>query len=400
MGVPRARPLRLELLPVGADPDAENDATAGQAVDGGRQVAFGSLPAAAEVPQHEPVGIRAVEGGAVAGDLPGAEGQGRVGPTERGFVRAASVLQLDLHVDLNENLPKMDTTDVGSYHGGTMVDELAALASLLTGARFRAGGESRRFEIAGDPAGRPVAWDARAAPTLGINPYGIVLPATEGEHSLMPIERLSQFIKLTREDAIALIRSARLYQDALWVAETEPNLAWIMLVSAVEGVANRWRAAKDAPLVRIEGARPDLVEYLRSTGLPDLVERIAVEFADALGSTAKFVDFLLEHLPPPPPTRPGEWGQVKWEKPTLRKSFRSIYDHRSRALHDGIPFPAPLCRPVLNPANPSVPAERPIELAASDRGGVWVARDLPLYLHTFEYIARNAIVTWWERAAA
>jgi hypothetical protein len=319
---------------------------------------------------------------------------------ERGFVRVASVLQLDLHIDFNENIPAMGATDVGSYHGGTMVDELAALASLLTGARFRAGGESRRFDVGGDPAGRPVAWDAREAPTLGIDPYGIVLPGAEREHSLMPLERLSSLIKLAPEDAIALVRSARLYQDALWVAETEPNLAWIMLVSAVEGAANRWRAGKDAPLLRLEGARPELGEYLTDTGITGLVERIAAEFADALGSTAKFVGFLAEHLAPPPATRPEEWGQVKWETASLRPTFRSIYNHRSRALHDGIPFPAPLCRPVVNPANRSVPSERPIELAASERGGVWVAKDLPMYLHTFEYIARTAMVTWWQRAAA
>jgi len=317
---------------------------------------------------------------------------------ERGLIRVASVLRLDLHIRFDD--PDLTKTDVGSYHGGTMVDELASLASLLTGARLRAGGESRIFDSQSDPAGRPIAWRSQEPPILSVNPHGIVLPSAEGDHSLMALEHLPLFLRLGREDAIALIRAARLYQDALWVVETEPNLAWIMLVSAVEGVANRWRVGNDKPLVRLSGAKPELVEFLQNANVGGLVERIASEFADSLGATAKFVDFLLEHLPIPPPIRPPNWAQVDWTLPALASAFRSIYGHRSKALHEGIPFPAPLCRTVVNPANRAVPSERPIELGASELGGVWTGKDLPLYLHTFEYITRESIVSWRKRSAA
>jgi len=33
---------------------------------------------------------------------------------------------------------------------------------------------------------------------------------------------------------VALTRAARLYQDALWMIESEPSLAWLLLVSAIE----------------------------------------------------------------------------------------------------------------------------------------------------------------------
>jgi hypothetical protein len=44
----------------------------------------------------------------------------------------------------------------------------------------------------------------------------------------------------------------------------------------------------------------------------------------------------------------------------------------------------------------SPPAEIPIGLAASTKGGVWTAKDLPMLIHTFEYIVRGALLNWWR----
>jgi hypothetical protein len=30
------------------------------------------------------------------------------------------------------------------------------------------------------------------------------------------------------------------------------------------------------------------------------------------------------------------------------------------------------------------------------KGGVWLAKDTPIQLHTFEYIVRNSIINWWK----
>jgi hypothetical protein len=315
-----------------------------------------------------------------------------------GIVRTAVVVRLELHMEFDNQDP--DKMDPGVYHGGGLVDELAALASLLTGARFRAGGQSRRFEPTDGPRGRPIAWDPRPEPTLPVGLYGIVLPTCGGAHSLMPLEQLTIYPAIDARDAISVVRAARLYQNALWVAESEPNLAWIMLVSAVEAAANRWQTSKDEPLLRLRSANPDLVEYLDSTNIEGLAERIAAEFADAIGSTRKFVEFLMAHLPPPPPTRPVEQGQIAWDDTEMRRAFRVIYGHRSRALHDGIPFPAPLCRPVAHIRANGVVSERPLFIRASEMGGTWLAKDVPMFLHIFEYIARHAIATWWQALPA
>jgi hypothetical protein len=314
-------------------------------------------------------------------------------PRPAGRVQAAAALRVSLHVEFET--PQIQKTDAARYHGGWMTDEIAALASLKCGIRLRPGGETRRFAVDGDPRGRPIAWNSRPEPTLAIGIRGPVLPQARGERSMMPIAELTSFAALTPKQAIGLIRSARLYQDALWLVESEPHLSWLMLVSAVETAANLWRSEMDRPLDRLTSSRPEFVEFLRATGVDGLPDRVAAEFAESLGATQKFVDFLIAHLPPPPEKRPGDWGRVEWSADGLRAAFRAIYKHRSRALHDGIPFPPPMCEPPFKHETWDVVAERPIGLGMSGYGGTWKAGDTPMLLHTFEWIVRHALNAWW-----
>jgi hypothetical protein len=306
-------------------------------------------------------------------------------------------LRMSLHVAFE--VSHIDKTDATRYHGGPMTDEIAALASLKCGIRLRAGAETRTFDVGGDPKGRPVAWNSRPEPTLTMGIHGPVLPHATGVHSMMPMRELNSFPALNPKQAIALVRSARLYQDALWLVESEPYLSWLMLVSAVETAANLWRSEADTPLDRLATSRPELVEYLRATGVAGLPDRVAKEFADSIGATKKFVDFLVTHLPPPPERRPAEWGRVEWSADGLRPAFRNIYEHRSKALHDGIPFPPPMCQTPFKHETWDTVAERPIGLGMSSYGGTWVVGDTPMLLHTFEHIVRHALNAWWVSMA-
>lgn len=74
-----------------------------------------------------------------------------------------------------------------------------------------------------------------------------------------------------------------------------------------------------------------------------------------------------------------------------------IYDYRSKALHDGTPFPAPMCEPPFYNKEWSVTyAEKPHGGAVGAMGGTWLAKDIPLLLHTFEYITRGTLIKWWK----
>src|SRR5262249_11152395 len=71
----------------------------------------------------------------------------------RGRARAALVLRGALFADL-----RSDANSKGAYHGGAHQDELAALLSLCTGVRLKAGGSNRWFQAGKDPLGAPMGF--------------------------------------------------------------------------------------------------------------------------------------------------------------------------------------------------------------------------------------------------
>jgi hypothetical protein len=82
-----------------------------------------------------------------------------------------------------------------------------------------------------------------------------------------------------------------------------------------------------------------------------------------------------------------EWAQ-------LEDTLHVLYDHRSRDLHGGIPFPEPLCSPPFLDDD-GVPTETFPGLSASSGGASWPARQLPMYLHTFVYVSGEVLRRWW-----
>jgi hypothetical protein len=210
---------------------------------------------------------------------------------------------------------------------------------------------------------------------------------------------MSSLPSLSVGDVIALIRSARLYQDALWLAESEPSLAWLLLVSSLENAAGEWRKSKACPEDRLKESQPELYRYLEDLG-PDCPLKVASFIVDMLGSAKKFVDFIIQFLPQAPHERPPEGMQHPWTEEQMRDSLRKIYKYRSKALHEGRPFPYPMCEPPYQDRDLPAPAEIPMGHATSTLGGIWVIADTPMLLHTFEYISRYALLAWWRATAA
>lgn len=311
-----------------------------------------------------------------------------------GTVRPAVILRYEWYWEFP--YPDFSKTDVERYHGGTPADEIAALASLALGVRFRAGDVTREFIPERDPKGSPRAWTTRAVPllTVGSSRHRWILPrVAEGEHSLELLQPFDIVPNLNPAGAMSLIRSARFYQDALWLAESEPALAWLLLVSALETAALHWRSQEEEPLLRFQTAKPGLYEELYRHS-PLLATRVAEEFKDTFGATRKFVDFVLKFRPPQPLGRPG-WGAIDWSDAALKGILKTVYGYRSKALHAGKPFPAPMCEPPYHQPDWPTPAEKP-HGAVSMSGGVWLEKDIPILLHTFEYIARGTLLNWWR----
>jgi len=313
-----------------------------------------------------------------------------------GLARPAIVLRVELHLETESRavrLQRMQRTDDRLYHGGSLEEEVAALLSLSLAIRLKAGGMWRSFNLHGDPRGSP--YDA-PNPALQSNPAGQIIPRASEARSLQDAPLLDSLPSLGPDGATALIRAARLYQDAMWIAESQPALSWLMFASAVETAANYWRSSEETPRQRLQSSNRglELDELLVTVGGEPHAEKVAEMIADSLGSTKKFKDFIVHFPPAEPPKRPNN-GKLPWDTENLRKSLTKIYGHRSHALHSGIPFPWPMCMPPM-PSGNGVPVEIPEGEAIMMMGGSWQKEDLPMHLHTFEYIVQGALCKWWK----
>jgi len=188
-------------------------------------------------------------------------------PSDRSFgsARAAVVLRYADHFDPDADLPKMDKTDSARFHGGYLDDELAALLSLCLGVRFWPSEVTRWIDPPPrSPIGKPRAEPQHSVPTLTIRSRWPVIPSILGPAALgeaLPIESLPD---IRPELANALVRSARAYQQALWVADSDSSLAWVFLVSAVETAAAQWATDDRDSATVLEEQKPKFTETLKA----------------------------------------------------------------------------------------------------------------------------------------
>lgn len=279
-----------------------------------------------------------------------------------------------------------------TYHGGSLQEEVAALASLVLGVRLKSGNNySRRWGFDDDPLGQPVCTEEPLyVPTAAHR----MVKRTLDHQSLSQLDLLATLPTLQPNNAVALVLASRLYQGAMWMADQDPAYAWLQLVSAVETAAGSWSKVNAPALDRMRISRPNLVNLLMEAGGVELTTRVAAEMADYMGATKKFLDFLLTFLPDPPSSRPALEQQIEWSISSLKKRLQKIYSFRSQALHSGVHFPLPLCQP----ANGN--EETPTWVSTSNLDGqVWKAVDVPMLFHTFEYIVRGALLKWWQGLA-
>ena len=225
-----------------------------------------------------------------------------------GVVRPAIVLRYAQCLTHDPSTIDFSRTDSSRYHGASATEEMAALLSLSLGVRVRAGGATRLFD-GGDPRGSPVLYSANENPgALHLRGVGPVLPEAFAERCINDAVLIPRFSGLEPREAVALIQAARQYQEALWVAEVQPEIAWIVLVSAIEVAASHWRPALEPPRDRLATSRPDLERVLLEAGGEELATRVADLLAPYMGATRKFLDFCVTFMPPEPDQRPPEYA--------------------------------------------------------------------------------------------
>ncbi len=306
----------------------------------------------------------------------------------------ALTLRISHRLGLDLSPLRRGKTDTTRYHGGELQDELASLLSLEVGTAFKAGGMTRAFDTP-DPKGRPTGTYADENPAFPpVRPARPVMPRMTTQVHISSVPLLSRLPDLQPIEAVHVVRSARMFQDGIWVAESQPEMAWLLLVSAVETAAEYWRKEKAPPLERMASFKPELVELLMEVGGKALATQVAEQIADYMGATQMFVDFLLKFKPKAPTNRPPKAFRVSWLNRNLSSYLKKIYSWRSRALHAGIAFPAPMCLPPMS-VKKNTFSEKPMGLVTQVRSGIWKAGDTPMLLHTFAHIVRGALLKWW-----
>ena len=321
---------------------------------------------------------------------------------ECGVARPKFTLRFTQHIKVDISVEDMEKRRDSIHHGGNAVDEIAALASLALGIRLKAGGPTREFRLGegDDPLGTPIAWGHAREPKIPMGNSSLILPRSCGSYvskdirkGLKPFATLPQISNI---DATALIRAARLYQNALWIVESEPSLAWLMFVSAIEAAANHWGKSPGDPWDVAKETNPNLHKIAVEASDKEAALEVIRKAAKTSGATSKFIKFSMNFRPPPPPERPDhQRARHSWKCKDIRATVQKIYRYRSRALHDGRPFPAPMCQPPMFYSRSEWP-EVPLGSGASSNYSTWTIKDTPILLHTYEYIVRGSLLEWWN----
>lgn len=306
--------------------------------------------------------------------------------------KPALVLRFSIFVP--SELPDMSRTADDHYHGGWLPDEIAALIALILGARISAGPVEREFD-GRDPLGRPRAHSASRLPILPPSMAAPQIPSLFGQRDLREFDLIDTFPGLTPDAAIALVKSARLYQQALWVSDMSPETSWLLFVSAIECAAGFWAMVDTTPAERLKRSYPELERILQEDSGPELVDKVAQQLQRLIGAQAKFRGFCKRFAPDPPDVRP-ESGLFDFKRSNFTDAIELIYGYRSRALHGGTPFPKPMCDPPSSYDEAKIVEERPSSISTSTLGASWLASDLPMHLHLFAHITRSVLLNWWR----
>lgn len=306
---------------------------------------------------------------------------------------------VQLHVGVHEHLipdvvvdGELVEPDSDAYHGGNASDEIAALTSLALGVRLRVAGTSRLSGIhEHGEDGRPIHFEVTPLAHPGRPGREYIPAALTRRADLNQLDRLKTFPHLNETAQIELIRAARAYANGLWWANEDQDQSWLHLVTAIEIGANHRQKVSARPEELIEKLWRELWNALPSAD-ETVRGEVSKLLAPQIRATRKFVDFLTECAPPPPALRP-PFGGLVWDE--MANHARLVYDHRSKALHGGKPFPLPMLERPRRDENGAI-QEVPWGLNTGGLGGVWDAREAPMLLSTFEYVARGSLLTWWD----
>ena len=218
------------------------------------------------------------------------------------------------------------------------------------------------------------------------------------------------FLKLLNSDRrkiVYIIKASKLYSDAIFLGETDPNIAFVLLVSSIESVAEDFFCSSGINnFTDLFVKESEICEIMKKTKakygvqnkkISDLFINDKSNKNTKIPIDIKFMFFLIKFMPHESPPNIGDISenyQLNWnEKIKMLEAFATIYNYRSRYLHDGTSFPLPMLLSPLQFPFKFYPEKPPAN--CYHEGIYFDEMALPMYLYVFEYIVQKSIKNWW-----
>ncbi|MEI7191467.1 hypothetical protein WCT98_07490 [Pectobacterium brasiliense] len=278
-------------------------------------------------------------------------------------------------------------------------DEIAGLLSLSLGVKIFYAGISRtisplyeKYKFShDDPYGVPKIPNKFNPPPLSITESLPVLPSLNKDiYGNESIKRLDNLIKASAIQYKGFIRAACLYRDALEMVDYDPNLSWVLMVSAVETAAVLEKNQNSSAIETFELGSPELFSLLKSNNNENLLDDAALLIAPTLKATEKFINFCIKYFPVQPTHRAKDDNlRIDWRPENMKKILSVIYNYRSSYLHSGKRFPSIMSSsPIGDEEMPSIVREKDY------LNRIWKRKEVPINLHIFNYMVQNMLMNW------
>lgn len=225
----------------------------------------------------------------------------------------------------------------------------------------------------------------------------------EGQSNLAELLPWMELVRNLREEVhLPFVLAARLYQQALTQIQSAPDLAYLNLVSAIEALANRQKISMPS-IADYDQTLAALLDRVEDQELRNQLGERLLERLNEGKISLRFVRFIQDHVegsfweeqsrPPEAkdetdPEKLRNWGLVVPDD--LAEFMKRVYDQRSKALHEGRPFP-------LWALYSSRDEELPRGLGISSGGGFWTKEDFIPSLTFMERLVRHVLIAFLRR---
>nr|HAT8715396.1 hypothetical protein [Legionella jordanis] len=304
----------------------------------------------------------------------------------------------DAAIDFDSK-PEEEKSKIKSYDSAP--NELSYLINLCLGIRTKVGSCMRHFKPTGSNSNYGFISNSQYYPNYEKEVLVSGYPLIPSLFRTVNLSIESFFNKLIYMEEIELrnaVRAAKLYSNALFLAERSPKISWIMLVSAIEAAAESKRYKIDnLELIKIEF--PDLCDLIGSSNKSLEIFKELNKVIN-LKAQKKFIQFTTTYYKIPQKRTDLPNGfLIDWDN--FDTALKKIYEYRSNALHSvGIgAFPNEMCYPPFK-----IHDEKEVEIEREwvgekfyGRGSVRLKQDdIPMNLAKFEEIVRVSLLNWIE----